>query len=353
VREFAISLSGQTLEAPAAARTAETPATPARAAWPRRFVHYGLAFAILFGLWYFDRLRLEDFVRAGLDWRWTVAALALFLPNYLIGALRLQCVLRGMKVDCTYGKALSLTFYGALGELALPVVIGGDLVKAVYVGRASNRSIGVASVLADRLIGLLGLCMFALLAVLLQVQLIVQDTQLQRVMLMLVVLAGTCVAGCLALLYYRQAASQVLRRFLPMVPGGDKLVSVLRVLAQMCRGPYLWFGLALSVLGHGIWCVSVIFLGYALNLDTPFVPTLLILPIVVFCNTLSFAGGIGGGLLAFEYLFHHVLGAPPGDGARLGIALPIVLTVSKAYAIPWLFYAGKATTDAPKYGGTK
>ena len=83
--------------------------------------------------------------------------------------------------------------------------------------------------------------------------------------------------------------------------------------------------------------------GYIPNgWDTPFVATLLVLPIVVFCNTLSFAGGIGGGLLAFEYLWHHVLGAAPGDGARLGIALPILLTVSKIYAMPWLFRIGKS-----------
>jgi hypothetical protein len=100
----------------------------------------------------------------------------------------------------------------------------------------------------------------------------------------------------------------------------------------------------LSVVGHFVWAISVIFLAYALNLYTPFVPTLLILPIVAFANTVSFAGGIGGGLLAFEYLFHHVLGAAPGDGVRLGIALPIILTVSKAYAIPWLFHVGKMTS---------
>lgn len=317
-------------------------APPPLPSWPRRLIHYGVAFAILFGLWYFDRLRLEDFVRSGLDWRWTVAALALFLPNYLIAALRLQCVLRGMNAGITLGQSLSFTFYGAIGELALPFVMGGDLVKAVYVGRSSNRSTAVASVLADRIIGLLGLCVFALGTALVQIPLILADAPLQRVMLILAGVSGICLAGCLVLVAFHQFAGQVLRRYLPMAPGGEKLLSVLRVLKQLCLRPHLWIGLLLSVVGHGIWAVSVIFLAYALHLDTPFVPTLLILPIVVFCNTISFAGGIGGGLLAFEYLFHDVLGAPPGDGARLGVALPIVLTVSKVYAIPWLFFAGKS-----------
>jgi Lysylphosphatidylglycerol synthase TM region len=345
--EVGITSSPQAIGAYHAAEDDEASAAPrapvARAAWPRRLLHYGLAFAILFGMWYFDRLRLEDFVRAGLDWRWTLAALALFLPGYLIGALRLQCILRGMSVACTFAEALSFTFYGAIGELALPVVIGGDLVKAVCVGRSSNRSTALASVLADRLIGLLGLCLFALLAASVQIRLILHDEQLQRVMLMLMVLAGTCLAGCLALVFFQHSASDLMRRFLGVFPRGAKLVSVLRVLKQLCRRPHLWVGLLLSVVGHVVWAISVIFLAYALNLHTPFMPTLLILPIVAFANTLSFAGGIGGGLLAFEYLFHHVLGAAPGDGARLGIAVPIILTVSKAYAIPWLFHVGKAS----------
>ena len=304
-------------------------------------MHYGVAFAILFGLWYFDRLRLEDFLRSGLDWGWTLASLGLFLPIYLVAALRLQCILRGMNVDCTFRQAMSFTFCGVIGELALPFVIGGDLVKAVYVGRSSNRSTAVASVLADRLIGLLGLCVFALLAAGVQVQVILDDERLLRVMLMLIGLAGSCLAGCVVLVLFQRSAGQGMRRLLGVLPGGDKLLSVLRVLKELCQGPHLWSGLLLAVLGHGIWVLAVICLARALNLDPPLVPTLLVLPIVIFCNTLSFAGGIGGGLLAFEYLFHNVLGAAPGDGARLGVALPIILTVSKVYALPWLFVAGK------------
>lgn len=282
-------------------------------------------------------------MRSGLDWRWTLAALGLFLPSYLVAAQRLQSVLRGMNVPCSFGQALSFTFYGLIGELALPFVVGGDLVKAVYVGRTSNRSTALASVLADRIIGLLGLCVFALLAAGLQVQLISQDAQVQRVVLTLVALAGTCLAGCVCLAVFHQTAKQWTRRLLSVVPAGDKVLSVLRVLLHLCRGVHLWSSLLLSVVGHGIWVLSVICLAYALGLDPPLAPTLLVLPLVIFCNTLSFAGGIGGGLLAFEYLFHHVLGAAPGDGARLGVVLPIVLTLSKVYAIPWLFLAGRST----------
>ncbi len=345
LREMSISSTAPTLEGPTTA-VATTSAPPARASWSRRLVHYGFAFAILFGLWYFDRLRLDDFVRAGIDWRWTIAALLMLFPNYLIGALRLQCMLRGMNVPCSFGQALSFTFYGLIGELALPFVIGGDLVKAVYVGRSSSRSIAVASILADRIIGLLGLCVFALVAAALQIPLILADAQLQGAMLLLIALAGSCLLGCVVLLYFHSSAGKLARRLLAVLPGGNKLLTVLRVLKQLCRsayGGYLWAGLSLAVAGHGIWAVSVIFLAYGLRLDTPFVATLLILPIVVFCNTLTFAGGIGGGLLAFEYLFHHVLGAAPGDGARLGVALPVILTLSKVYAIPWLFWPGKAT----------
>src|SRR5205085_1407563 len=87
-----------------------------------------------------------------------------------------------------------------------------DVVKALYVGQNSNRATALASVLADRLIGLLGLCVFALLAAALQTQIILQDEQLTRVMLLLVALAAACLLGCLTLAVVHQTASAWARR---------------------------------------------------------------------------------------------------------------------------------------------
>jgi hypothetical protein len=303
-------------------------------------VYYGLPAAILFALWWFDRLKLDQLVRLDFVWPWAAAVLALLLANYVVAAVRLCFLLRGMGANCSVAQALSITFSAALGELALPVVVGGDLVKAVAVSRSSNPAMALASVVADRLIGLVGLSLFALGMASLRMQVIFHHPELRRAVLFLVAVSAPCLLVFLGLCCFHGHARRLVGRFLAVVAGGEKLLGVLRLFGPLRRGPHLWLSLLCAVLGHGISAVSVVLLAYALNINCPFIPALLVLPIVVICNTVSFAGGIGGGVIALEYLFSEVLGAPPGEGCRLGIVFPLVLTLSKAYCLPWFLFRG-------------
>jgi hypothetical protein len=261
--------------------------------------------------------------------------LGLFLPGYLVAALRLQSLLRGMQSDCSFRQALSMTFVGALGDLTVPIFAGGDVVKAVYIARSAKRSAAVASVLADRLIGLLALCLCAVLAAGLQLPLILSDPALRKTVLSLLIVSGCGLVGFVAFLCLPDRADGLLRHYLGAIPGASKFLAVFRLFCHLRKSRHLWVSLLMAVLGHVIWAFGVIFLAYALGIPCPLVPALLILPIVAFCNTVSFAGGIGGGIIALEYLFHDVFSAAPGDGSRLGIMLPIVILLSKSYALPW------------------
>lgn len=99
-----------------------------------------------------------DFLAAA--WLVTSAAVVLTLVRwwYLVRALELPCRL---------GNALRLGFLGFLFNLAPMGIVGGDLLKAVLLARQhrENRAKAVASVVADRLLGLYALFVVATLAI--------------------------------------------------------------------------------------------------------------------------------------------------------------------------------------------
>lgn len=307
----------------------------------RRVVQYALAAGVIAMLWFSGRLRLDDIWRTDFKPFWALLGLGLMLPNYAVAALRLQVVLRGMGAACTFGSAWMSTLYGAIGELSLPVFAGGDLVKAVHVGSTFNRSTAAASVVADRVIGLVGLVLFGALTCALQLSAILRDDRIRNLAVMLA-WAGAATMLVIALLARsRPLLSRVFRRLAPKIPGGPSLLRLASLFAELATRPHLYYSLALAMLGHLLWCGSVLCLAYAFSLEIPLLATLLVLPLVAACNTLSFAGGIGGGTIAFDYLFEHILGTAPGAGCQVGLALPVMVNLSKLYALPWLLRGSK------------
>jgi len=323
---------------------AAKPAFSVRRLLSHRWVQYLLAAGVLFALWRFDRLRLDDVRRLEFRPFWACLALVLLFPNYIVAAFRLQCVLLGMGAPCSFRQAWHSTLYGAIGELSLPVFAGGDLVKAVHVGSAFNRSTAAASVVADRIIGLVGLIVFGALACVAQLPSVWGDVRLRSLAVWLAVALAAIVVGVWLTWSFRTPFKRRFRGLALRLAGGESILRLAGRFVDLARRPHLLYSLALAAFGHLIWCASVVCLSFALSIDIPVLPAMLVLPLVAACNTLSFAGGIGGGTLAFEYLFQHVLGTPPGAGCQVGIAMPLLVNLSKLYALPWLLGPVRKTT---------
>jgi hypothetical protein len=314
----------------------------------RKWVQYALAVGVVYLLWHFDRLRWDDLKSLEFRPGWALFALLMLLPNYVVAAFRLQCVLLGMGAACTFRQAWMSTIYGAVGELSLPVFAGGDIVKAVHVGSAFNRSTAAASVTADRLIGLVGLVLFGALACAVQLPAVMADGRLQSVAIWLSAAAVGIAMASLVLAFGRSRIAMLLRRLSLRLPAGESLMRLASRFGDLAKTPQLYFSLGLSAAGHLLWCCSALGLAFALSIDVPVWSAMLVLPLVAACNLLSFAGGIGGGTVAFEYLFHHILGTPPGAGAQVGLAMPLLVNFSKLFALPWLLRTAKPhSTSAP------
>ena len=91
-----------------------------------------------------------------------LAGLGLMLISRLFVATRWYVLLRSGRVDISYSRASMLTFTGLFATNFLPTTIGGDVVRlAGAMQMGYDRAVCLASIAADRLIGMLGM-MFVL-----------------------------------------------------------------------------------------------------------------------------------------------------------------------------------------------
>lgn len=103
------------------------------------------------------------------QWDFLAAAGLVTAVAVVLTLVRWWYLVRALELPCRLGNALRLGFLGFLFNLAPMGIVGGDLLKAVLLARQhrENRARAVASVVADRLIGLYALFVVASLAILL------------------------------------------------------------------------------------------------------------------------------------------------------------------------------------------
>ncbi len=112
---------------------------------------------IAFLLWHFDaRPVLKILPRENLSW--FAGAVLLYVAGQVMSAWRWQLLAMVLDFKEGFGDFLRYYFIGIFTNLFVPGLVGGDALRAVYLGRKSHRmGEAIASVVADRGIGLLAL----------------------------------------------------------------------------------------------------------------------------------------------------------------------------------------------------
>jgi hypothetical protein len=312
-----------------------------------RWLRVVLAAALLAGLYGLGRLNFRELFSGSLHGRWIALSLALFVPNYVLGALRFHVVLRGMGACCTFRQTWRVTMYSVLGELVMPPTGAADVVKAVAASREADtgRARALAGALADRSVGFFGLVVFAALVCGVDRDTIRRDDRLARTPALALILLAICCGVVATLLALRQLVGARWKARLTGVSLGARSLRVLGMVAAFYRRPVRLLGAVfLAAGGHCMWCLSAVGLAYGLDMDVPVLSMLVVLPLVIMANTVSFAGGIGGGLIVLELLFEGLFGVPRGVGLKLGLAIPLITNLSRLIAIPWLVVGNHRTT---------
>ncbi len=86
------------------------------------------------------------------------AVVVIYLAGQAMCAYRWQLLAALLKVHGRYSEFLAYTFVGMFTNLFVPGLLGGDAARSVYLGRRHGRmGEAIASVVADRIVGLVGL----------------------------------------------------------------------------------------------------------------------------------------------------------------------------------------------------
>jgi len=256
--------------------------------------------------------------------RWPVLAGAMamgFAPLLLI-ALRWRRLMAAAGMDLPYAHIVRLTFLGSFFNMAMPGMVGGDLVKAYYAARRVGRTpVVLVSLFADRLSGLTALVLLACTAVAVAWFGGLVDRAELRVPALLAAIAAAGVAAMVALLL-----SARLRRALHLQKLYERLPIARHIAAagQAARAyrdaPSVMAGvLGIALLGHLAWITTVILVGRSLSIATPWPRYFIYVPLIYIVGVVPLVPG-GWGLLEKCYVLLFA-SATVGPTAALAMAL--------------------------------
>jgi uncharacterized protein (TIRG00374 family) len=261
----------------------------------------------------------------GTDLRWFLPAVLVSAVTVLVMALRWQMLLsaKGLHIPLAW---LTRTYFVALfaGQF-LPAAIGGDAVRVIEVGRRTGDAPeAVASVLIDRLVGLVSLVVLAVVAVL------VSGAGRRPGVIAAEAAFGFAAAAVLGLLFSSRLRGAVARWLEPRAAGrrlafGQRFYDALHAYRHH-RGTLT--AVAVLALAVQIARVGVIWmLVRALQLDVPDSVVLLAGPIVFAALALPVSlNGIGVREAVFVYFLHGHAGRP--QAIALGLAFFAVGTLT-------------------------
>lgn len=135
--------------------------SPARS-WLINAVGIVVAFGLLGLAVYNNREQVLAVLRGPLDAQLFASALVLYLAGLILTFVRWYVLVRALGIPFRLRDAIRLGFIGNVFNLVIPGAVGGDLIKALYLTREhSHKEQAIASMVIDRVVGLLGLFLLA------------------------------------------------------------------------------------------------------------------------------------------------------------------------------------------------
>jgi uncharacterized membrane protein YbhN (UPF0104 family) len=262
-------------------------------------------------------------------------SLATFTVAQVVIAFRWWLLLRSQGVHIAVRTAVGLFFLGLFYNNVMPGSVGGDLLKAWYITKHTEKRLaGALSVVVDRVIGLVGLVVMAAVAYLLfshgslgsstQAQPGRGESWLGRYGSLVVWIAlGTLLALAIVLAqpYGRARIWGAIRRACHR--GIGLLAGVKDALALYCSKPLtLFWATVLTFIGQSIVIVAFWLLGRNLGITAGLTQYFVIFPVIWVVGAIPISvaglGVVEGGTV---FLFARLAGAPGERSFVLALAL--------------------------------
>jgi len=288
-----------------------------------------LAFGLLGLVIYQNRVKIREVFAKPVDYRFFALGLAIYLAALLITFARWHQLARAQGLRFSLRDAVRLGFIGNVFNLVIPGAVGGDVIKAAFLGRMQpeKKPQAWASMILDRILGLLGL--FTLAGVAGAVSWPEANREV-RILIGLVWLAMAAGFTGLAVAF----SPGLYRPMNRLVAGRERLERAVRKLEAIGMAYRERLGLVagmlgLAILGHSLYVIAFYSASAALFSDLPSLAQhYLMVPLALFTTAIPMPFGalgiseqISGQLFA---MVHHA------DGAIAMMAFRIVMYGSGA-----------------------
>ncbi len=244
----------------------------------------------------------------------------------VLGIIRWQMILRVQGLELKFPRAASIVFVGMFFNAFLLGSTGGDVIKAWYVAHETHhkKAEAVATVVVDRLIGLLALFVLALIMMTIYHHRVFDDVRLRSFAVITLTFVLACVTGTIVG-FWRGFADKLprLRATLQKMPRYDTLKRMVDAYRQYASHPTVLVStLVQSFFIHlasmlSIWCVGR---GLGVVTTNGLIDYLLYLPIINSVTAIPISiSGFGVRELMYAQMFSEV-----GMAASLAVALSLL-----------------------------
>ncbi len=280
------------------------------------FLRFGLS-AILLG-WLFSRIDYKHTwaVVKDADHNYLLAAFFVFFTTCALILWRWIILLKALNLKFTRLTAARWFFVGMFFNLFLPTSIGGDVIKALGLSSQTGQKPKVfASIVLDRLIGLLGIVLIASISFFFGRKIIGDSS----ITLSIITLAGvTMVIGLV--LFSSRVFSFVCKIFKKLPKVKETLLKLHGDLILM-RGKHKQFlaTLSISILSQIVLAYDFYLTALGLHQKIPLVYFIVFSPLVCVVTSLPSIGGLGVREMGWVYLLSKI-----GVSQNVALALSLI-----------------------------
>ena len=315
---------------------------------------FAVSIAIL--AWLFNSARsnaeFENLFEREKQWGWVGLGFLAALAAHVIGFVRWRVMVRALGLPFTLMDAIRIGFIGVLFNMVAFGVVGGDTLRAFYVTRElkDRTPEAIASVIADRIIGLLTMFSIAsAMFLLVDISSISSGnpddlsvlSHICKFVFVCTVLGFAGIATVICAPWLTKTKWFGALRKLPVVGGVvEKLTDI--VIVYRGRPGAVAFSFLLSIGVNICFVVSIYSLAVGLTENHPtLVNHFVIEPIAMVSNAVPLPGGIGGMEWAMSFLY-KAFGSTSGVIVAFGfrIALLLVTVIGAGF---WFMNKSKVT----------
>jgi uncharacterized protein (TIRG00374 family) len=275
-------------------------------------------------VWLLSRVGLQEVVQtlSNIHWGWYALAFLLFQLNVVIRAYRWHVLLRALNDEPRFSYLVYLYYIGFFANNFIPSGFGGDLVKVVSLRQRHGRgSEALSSVLMERVTGLVGSSLIALIALLWNLSAHAMTLDLPSLLWALIVV--TAVGIPLAFFVARWSDPiRIINRIYSKAPGLPFYSKVENLVDTINRYPVR--ALVSSLLISLPFTLNLILvqmtIAWALGVHLPFRIFALFVPIIAIVNLLPITfNGLGLREGIYTFLFVPV-GVPAATAVSMSLA---------------------------------